>query len=63
MASIQGISSTAVSYGTPKAAAPAAPKSELGESAQVERQEAVSGTKEVGEAPAANVGTKFSVTA
>jgi hypothetical protein len=57
MTSIQATGSTF--HAPPKP--PAAPKAEFGESAQVERQEAVAGTKEVGES--ASLGTKVNTTA
>lgn len=60
MASIHGIQSTTPAYTPAKVQAP---KGEFGETAQTERQEALSGAQEAGEAAASKtVGTKFSVT-
>ncbi len=58
MASIQGIQATTPTFAPAKVQAP---KGEFGETARTERQEALNGSQEAGEA--AFVGTRFSVTA
>ena len=62
MTSIQGTAPTAASHLAARPQAAPAAKSEFGESALTERQEAVAGTQEVGEA-SSTVGTRFSTTA
>ena len=65
MSSIQGLSAATSFTSALTASKPAAKPggSEVGETAQQERQEALSGAPEVGEAPRTNPGSRFSALA
>jgi len=70
MGPIQGVQSPALpAYSAPTRASkqaapqPAAQKLEIKETAQDEKQEALSGKQEIGEAQASQVGSRFSATA